>query len=317
MANQTFTKALQPSSAPSIPFRQGGVWLVALGAAMWGMDSLLRVPLMGTFTSTEIVLIEHLLLLLFAVPAVWIGRRQFQGLSLRHFGAILFISWGGSGLATVLFTMGFQYGHPSVVLLLQKLQPLFVLLAARSLLQERLPRSFGLHVLIALGGTYLLTFGLQAPFLGVTGGQLTGSLLSIGAAVLWGGSTVMGRYLLTRANMSFETLTGARFLFAVPLLFGMAALSGSSVSALGSGMLHPEQLSLFLLLALLPGLLGLLLYYRGLSTTPASYATLAELAFPATGVLLNWLFLDKGLTVTQAVGFALIWWVVYRLSARR
>ncbi|ARU63762.1 hypothetical protein CBW65_02790 [Tumebacillus avium] len=316
MPNRTFSPALKPT-APPVLFRQGGVWLVALGAALWGMDSLLRVPLMGAFTSTEIVLLEHLLLLVFAVPAVWIGRRQFQGLSLRHLGAILFISWGGSGLATVLFTMGFQYGHPSVVLLLQKLQPLFVLLAARWLLQEHLPKGFGLHLLVALGGTYLLTFGLQAPFLGVSGGQVTGSLLSIGAAILWGGSTVMGRYLLTRAKMSFETLTGARFLFAVPLLFGMAAMSGSSFSNMWSGALHPEYLSVFLLLALLPGLLSLLLYYRGLSTTPASAATLAELSFPAMGVLLNWVFLDKGITVTQAVGFALIWWVVFRLSMRR
>ncbi|TCP58169.1 putative membrane protein [Tumebacillus sp. BK434] len=317
MLNRTHTPELKRTAAPPVTFRQGGVWLVALGAALWGLDSLLRVPLMGAFTSTEIVLIEHLLLLLFAVPAVWIGRRQFQSLSLRHFGAILFLSWGGSGLATVLFTMGFQYGHPSVVLLLQKLQPLFVVLAAKLLLNERLPRGFSLYLLVALGGTYLLTFGLQAPFLGATGGQLTGSLLSIGAAVLWGGSTVMGRYLLTRTNMSFETLTGARFLFAVPLLFGLAVLSGSSLSAMGGEALKAVHLSMFLLLALLPGLLGILFYYRGLSSTPASSATLAELAFPATGVLLNWLFLDKGLTVTQAVGFALIWWVVYQLSVRR
>ncbi|ASS74238.1 hypothetical protein CIG75_04060 [Tumebacillus algifaecis] len=308
---------LQKTSSPSVAWQQSGVLLVALGAALWGMDSLLRVPLMGAFTSTEIVLVEHLLLLLFAVPAVWIGRRQFQGLSLRHFGAILFISWGGSGLATVLFTMGFEYGHPSVVLLLQKLQPLCVLLTARWILQEHLPKGFAFHLMIALFGTYLLTFGFQAPFVGVSGGQLTSSLLSIGAALLWGGSTVMGRYLLTRANMSFETLTGARFLFAVPFLFGMVAWSSTGFSTMWSNTLHPQYLSTLALLALLPGLFSLLLYYRGLSTTKASYATLAELAFPATGVLLNWFFLKEGVTIPQVIGFALIWWVVFRISTSR
>jgi drug/metabolite transporter (DMT)-like permease len=60
------------------------------------------------------------------------------------------------------------------------------------------------------------------------------------------------------------------------------------------------------LLAIFPGLLGLLLYYRGLRSTPASYATLAELAYPATGVALNWVLLGTPLTVAQGVGVALV-----------
>src|SRR5919201_1298266 len=39
--------------------------------------------------------------------------------------------------------------------------------------------------------------------------------------------------------------------------------------------------------ALLAGLAGLMLYYRGLRDTPAAVATLCELCFPITAVLLN------------------------------
>nr|WP_236587881.1 DMT family transporter [Tumebacillus amylolyticus] len=292
-----------------------GVWLIALGAALWGTDSVLRQPLLSYLSATQIVLLEHLLLAVYAIPVLWINRKQLRGLSLKEWGAILFISWGGSALATVLFTAAFGLGNASVVLLLQKLQPVFVFLLARVVLGERLTRGFGWYVLIALAGTYLLTFGFAMPYGNQGANEMLASVFAIGAAVLWGGSTVMGRLLLNK--MSFETVTGARFLFALPLLALLVALNGTE------GVNHISMWSNFgtllvfgmiLLQALLPGLISLLLYYRGLSKTPASYATLAELAFPAAGLTLNWLFLKQGFTLGQFIGFAVVWVVVFQIA---
>jgi len=56
------------------------------------------------------------------------------------------------------------------------------------------------------------------------------------------------------------------------------------------------------LLALIPGLLGLLLYYRGLRETPASAATLAELAFPISAITINYLAFEATLVASQWVG---------------
>ena len=68
------------------------------------------------------------------------------------------------------------------------------------------------------------------------------------------------------------------------------------------------------LLALVPGLIALLLYYRGLSGTKASYATLAEISFPASAVILNWVFLGAGVSANQILGFALLWGPSSRLG---
>jgi hypothetical protein len=46
------------------------VLLVAVGAAMWGTDGILRVPLLEVASPSQIVLLEHLVLLLYSVPAV-------------------------------------------------------------------------------------------------------------------------------------------------------------------------------------------------------------------------------------------------------
>ncbi len=59
---------------------------------------------------------------------------------------------------------------------------------------------------------------------------------------------------------------------------------------------------------------GMLLYYRGLRETKASYATIAELFFPATAVFLNWVFLDKAITLTQIFGAFMIYATVLILS---
>jgi drug/metabolite transporter (DMT)-like permease len=45
-----------------------------------------------------------------------------------------------------------------------------------------------------------------------------------------------------------------------------------------------------------------MVYYKGLSTTPASSATLAELAFPLTAILIGWAVFDTVPTTTQWAG---------------
>ncbi|MEJ7840238.1 MAG: EamA family transporter [Rubrobacter sp.] len=98
-------------------------------------------------------------------------------------------------------------------------------------------------------------------------------MLAVGAAALWGSSTALGRFVLR--EVPFHALTGARLLLALAPL-AVIALAQGAFGEMGAG------------------LLGLLLYYRGLSFTRASQATLAELAFPATAVALNWALLGVG-----------------------
>jgi drug/metabolite transporter (DMT)-like permease len=162
---------------------------------------------------------------------------------------------------------------------------------------------------VALVGAYLVSFGTLDPIWNLGSDQLTAAGLAVGAAALWGAGTVFGRYML--ADVEFSTLAAARFFFAVPFLFGVA-LWQSDVSATFTGLAdHPGRL---FLVALIPGLLSMLVFYQGLRRTRASYATLAELAFPATALILNWIFLDATISGTQAFGFLLLWGSIAALS---
>lgn len=291
---------------------KSGFWLVVLGAALWGVDPLFRLILLKSITSAQLVLLEHILIALCVAPVLWKNRKELKAVGWKQAGALLFISWGGSAIATILFTLGLAHGNANAVLLLQKLQPLFAIIMARFLLKETLPRHFSALFIVALAGTYLLTFGFEIPLGHWNDFVQVGSLLSLGAAALWGGSTVMGRMMV--GLMKYETVTSLRFILALPLLLTITWNEGAAWHLPGDGA-GIAAFSLNLVgQALLPGLLSLLVYYKGLTTTKASVATLAELSFPMVGVLINWIAFQQVITLAQAFGFILIWAALFVIS---
>jgi drug/metabolite transporter (DMT)-like permease len=281
------------------------VALVAAGAALWGFDGALRQPLVaapGRWSPYTIVLYEHLLLTAMVAPLLIRHRHGLRRLDAGGWLAALGIAWGGSALATLAFTTAFEYGNPDVVVLLQKTQPLWAIAAAAIVMGERPRRALVWFVAPALAGAYLLSFGDMSPAAAFDGAQGRAALLALVAAALWGTATALGRRTLV--SIEPRLVTAVRFTLALPLL---------AVIALYEGVLAPPAAAqagdwprLFFL-ALIPGLAGLMLYYRGLERTPASVATFAELAFPATTLVVNYVWLGVSIAGLQLVGFAILW----------
>lgn len=290
------------------------IWLIALGAAMWGLDAVFIVALLHHLTSTQIVWLEHGLLLSFSVPVLIMKWHEVRRLGWKDWLAVLFIAWGGSAIASILFTQAFVHGNANVVLILQKLQPLFAVLMATWLLQERMRLNYGLVFIAAVFGAYLLAFGFHLPS-HTRGGGLAGALFALGAAALWGGSTVMGKVLV--GKVSFVTTTALRFAVAFPFLTVVVLLQHPVWSSIGHGLVLFPVWANLLFQTIVPSLASLLIYYQGLQGVRASYATLAELAFPATGLVVNYLVLRQTFTLGQASGFLIIWIAVFCLAKMR
>jgi drug/metabolite transporter (DMT)-like permease len=279
---------------------------VAAGASLWGTDTLLRRPLTPTLSSTQIVLCEHLILTAVLLPAFWRRRAQWRALGALEWGAVLGIAWGGSALGTVCFTEAIKIGNPTAAVFLQKMQPFFTVLLSAALLGERLGRRFWACLAAAVCGAYLVSFGDRLASLSRE--RAAAALLAMASAALWGASTVLGRYALNR--VSFLTLTSLRIICATPLLAALVWIAPQPVvTRLAAG-----QAAALALMAVVPGLAALLLYYHGLRHTRASRASLAELAFPATAALLNWTFLGARVGPAQVAGFALVWGVIAYLQ---
>ncbi|MBT9257655.1 DMT family transporter [Phycicoccus sp. MAQZ13P-2] len=270
-------------------------WLVALAASLWGLSSLWRGPLAAEYPALAVVLWEHLVLVVLTLPWLVPALRRLRTTSLRTKVSVVVIGAGSSALATTLFTAAFRTGDPITPQVLQKLQPLIAIALAALLLGERLRPVYAMFAVPALVGAWLLAF--PDP-LAVSVSSATAALLAVGAAALWAAGTVLGR--AASAELRFSDLTALRFAFGLVTLAATAGLTGTPV------LLGSDAVVNILLLALVPGLLALVLYYRALGRTPASRATLAELAFPLSAALVGVVWLGASPSATQWVGFAVV-----------
>lgn len=274
-----------------------GVVLVGLAAALWGTDGLFRRGLALELPAATVVAWEHAILVLLVAPVLPRAWRAWRGLVPRDRLAVVVIGAGASAIATTLFTAAFRVGDPTTPLLLQKLQPLVAVGLAHLLLGERLTARFWWFLGGGLAGAWLIAFADPAA---VTVPAALAGGLAAGAAALWALGTVLGRAIAVQ--VPFAELTALRFLFGLPTAVAVAVVQGGPGSlAIGAGDVTP-----LVALALVPGLAGLLLYYRGLRTTPASAATVAELTFPLTAIALGAVVFSQTLSATQWLGTALL-----------
>lgn len=283
--------------------RTDRTWLVALAASLWGLSALWRSPLARELPPLAIVFWEHVVLTALLLPWLVPAARRALRCSLRTRMSVLVIGAGSSALATTLFTAAFRLGDPITPQVLQKLQPLIALALAALILGERLRRSYLAFLLPALVGAWLMAF---ADPTSVTISSAQAALLALGAATLWACGTVLGR--AASAELGFVDLAALRFAIGLVTLAALAALTSTPLAVPLSA--APPILAL----ALVPGLAAMCLYYLALRHTPASRATLAELAFPLTAAAVGVFAFSARPEPTQWLGMALVVATVVALS---
>ena len=200
-----------------------GPLLIFIAAMLWASDAPFRFYLTRTLDSSFIVLAEHAVNVLLILPFIITGWREIRNLNWKQWLAIVVIGIGASALASILFTKTFSYVNPSVAIVLQKLQPLIVIVLATSFLKERLGKRFWFWAILALAGAYVISFPDFRPQLyygEVWNPNMIGVALALGAAALWGLGTVLGRYVLG-TSVSFKTVTALRFLIAFLFLIAL------------------------------------------------------------------------------------------------
>ncbi|HKC28017.1 MAG TPA: DMT family transporter, partial [Jatrophihabitans sp.] len=273
--------------------------LVAAAAALWGLDGLLRKPLATALNPATVVLWEHVIVAVLVAPVIPAAVRAFARCSWRDRVAIAVIGVAASATATALFTEAFRLaaggGDFIGPLVMQKLQPMFAVVLAAALVGERMRRGFVLYALPALVGSWMLAFPQPTH---VRVAEAAVALFSVGAALLWALGTVLGR--LVSSALTPREITVLRYLWG---LLGAVAIVGYEGAPWTPGWGNMTGL---LLLALIPGLISLVVYYVGLRGTAAMRATFAELAFPATAAIVGVLFLNSRLSGWQWCGLGIL-----------
>jgi drug/metabolite transporter, DME family len=284
-----------------------GVVLIAVAAAMWGTDPIIRKTMSFTTSATTIVFGEHVILAALTLPLLLPALRAVVRAGWSYVLAAVVIGAGASAVATILFTDAL-IGHSDFItpVVIQKVQPLVAVAGAAVLLGERPRTRFVWFFLPALAGFWLVNQAHPLP------PAATGAVViaeATGAAVLWALGTVLGRYLAR--EVEFQYVVTLRFFFG--LIASAIALPVMGASAYSNG--HDTLLILYLALA--TGLVALALYYYGLQKTPAVLSSLAELTYPAVAVIAGIYAYNQHLRWTQWLGVAAILGAVTLLPVQR
>src|SRR5579859_77593 len=273
-----------------------GVLLIAVAAAMWGTDPIIRKTMGFTTSATTIVFGEHVILAALTLPFLLPALRAVFRAGWRYVAAAVVVGAGASAVATILFTDAL-IGHLDFItpVVIQKIQPFVAVGGAALLLGERPRPRFAWFFLAGLAGFWLVN---QAHPLAPSAKGVVVIAEATGAAILWAMGTVLGRYLTRK--IEFQDVLALRF------FFGLIA-SAIALPVMGAGAYSNTHDSLLILyLALITGLFALVLYYYGLQKTPAVLASLGELTFPAVFVIAGIYGNSQPLTWSQWLGVAII-----------
>ena len=275
---------------------------VIFAAFLWSFDGFIRQNLFA-LPSFLIVSLEHVIGAILFLPLLIRGWKEVSSLGQRGWISVLWISIFGGVLGTFFYTKALSYVNYidlSVVVLLQKLQPIFAIALAGVILKEKITNRFILLAFAAIVGGYLVTFG-SSSIQDWDDKTIIAALLALLAAFSWGSSTVLGKHALNR--LSFTTVTSLRLSITASVT-AFVLLSTGQYDAVQS--MTISHWGFIVLIVLSTGSLALFFYYYGLNKLPASHATLYELFWPLSAVGLDWFIRGNILSLTQWVGAILL-----------
>ena len=275
---------------------------VIFAALLWSVDALLRQSLYA-LPAILIIAIEHGVGTLIFIPFLKKYWSDIKGLLQSGWISILWISLLGGMGGTYFYTRALSYvGYIdlSIVVLLQKLQPVFAMSLAAIILKEKLSKKYILLAFLAIIGGYLVTFGKNSVS-NWDENTLIAALHALLAAFCWGSSTAIAKKALV--SLHYSAVTGLRL--AVTTLISLIIIIIFNFEILNVD-ISLNQWSMIIIIVLSSGTFALFIYYYGLNKLPASHTTLFELFWPLSAVIIDWIRNGESLAFMQLLGAAFL-----------
>jgi drug/metabolite transporter (DMT)-like permease len=226
--------------------------------------------------------------------AMFHSREEFSRLSGTDIGlsltAGLFLA-----LHFGLWTASLSYTTVATSVILVTANPIFVSIASYLLFKERITRKILTGIIVSFAGTVVI--GYSNWSLGPS--PLTGAGLALLGAFTIAVYLLIGRRL--RRHIGLLTYSSLTFGSAALFLLGTVFISGQSLSG------YPSSTYLmFILLALVPQLIGHTSLNQALKYLPATMITIAILGEPVISSALAYLILGEPPAVIEIIGGILI-----------
>ena len=202
---------------------------------------------------------------------------------------------GTVAVVKALFLVNFQ--HLSVVVLLQKLQPIFAILLARLILKEKISKNFVLLAILTICGGYFLTFGANLPTVGEDTATIYACILAVFAAFCFGSGIVFSKCITNK--YSSTTITFYRYMITT-IILGVFIIFSKNLYLFQH--ITPVNWLIFIIIIFTSGLPPIFLYYFGLKGIKANIAAFCELSLPISAVTVDYFVNRSYLSPTQFAG---------------
>lgn len=282
---------------------------------LWGLDGTVLTPRLHNLNTAFVVFMLHAIPFLIMNLFLFKEYKYLPKFNLSDFIYLMLIALFGGALGTLaivkaLFLVNFQ--QLSVVILLQKLQPVFAITLAAVLLKEKLSKNFILWSLVAILASYFLTFGLSTPRWNSDANTTIAAMYALLAAFSFGSSTVFGKKILNK--YSFHTATFYRFGFTsiIMLLYLISSNGFSQFNAV-----TPTNWLIFFIIAFTTGSGAIFLYYFSLKNIKASTATICELCFPMSAIIFDYLINKSTLSPVQWIAVVVLIFSIIQVTRMR
>jgi drug/metabolite transporter (DMT)-like permease len=274
-----------------------GAIAISISAILWGLDGVVLTPRLYNLDVGYVVFVLHAIPFIIMNSFLYKEYKKLRSFNRKDLLVLLMIALFGGAIGTLaivkaLFLVNFK--DLSIVVLLQKLQPIFAIGLAALLLKEKLKSYFVLWGSIAILAGYFLTFGWQLPNFDTGSKTPLAAAFALIAAISFGSSTVFSKMFLDRYN--FKTATFYRYgvttLIMLVYVMVLGKLDQFSVTTANNWFI-------FFIIAFTTGSGAIFLYYYGLVNVTATLAIICELFFPVSTIVFDYLVNGNRLSFIQ------------------
>ncbi|EFM09630.1 protein of unknown function DUF6 transmembrane [Paenibacillus curdlanolyticus YK9] len=224
---------------------------------------------------------------LLMLPLVWRYRREWMGLSARHWG-ILALSGIMLGLHFLLWMASLRLTTVASSTVILTLEPVFVMIGSFLLFRTKVNRMMLAGISIAMVGSIVI----GSSDFQLSGDALVGDVLSMLGALAVAVHMMFGKHL--RKDMSAFVYNFSVFFFAATSLAVYNAAKGNPFVGYDA-----SEWGNFLLLAIVPTLFGHYLFNWLLKYMNTAAVSMSVLGEPVIASVLAWVLLKESLTAYQ------------------
>lgn len=292
-----------------------GATAICIAASLWGLDGVVLTPNLQGLDVGFVVFMFHAIPFFLMNLVFFREYRLLAGFRAGDYAGFSLIALFGGAIGTLalvkaLFLVNFD--NLSIIVILQKLQPVFGIALAAILLKEKLRKDFAFWALLAVVAGYFLTFGFGLPNIQGSDNLPHAALLALLAAFSFACGTVIGKKMLYK--YAFGSATFYRFGFTALLMLFYVLLARQT------GEIHHVTRKQWLVLAVIAFTTGsgaIYLYYYGLTRVKAMVAIVCELCMPICAVLLDHFVNKTTFTPVQWGSAAVMIFAITQISRQK